>query len=452
MSALLEESAMKRDAINEFDTRQDGADLGVLRFLTCGSVDDGKSTLIGRLLFDTKTILSDTIATLEKNATKRGLSALDLSLLTDGLIAEREQGITIDVAYRYFATPRRKFIIADAPGHEQYTRNMVTAASTADVAVLLVDARKGLLPQTRRHATIATLLGVRQLIVAVNKMDLVGFDQAVFDRIDADFRAWLAGHPELRADVVSVPLSALDGDMVVERTAVDLDADAASAQRLGWYTGPTLLELLERAPSAQLDAQAPARFPVQWVCRPSQSDFRGYAGRIESGTIALGDEVVVLPGGRSSRVPRIGLGEQALASAHAGQSVMLSLEDEIDVSRGDLIALAGQDEPAALNAFSAVVCWLSAQALSGARSYVLRHTTREVKAKVTRIEARLDIQTLGFDTDAVGASIALNDIARIALKTQQPVLADRYAGNRATGSFVLIDEATNDTVAAGLIV
>jgi len=227
MSARLEENAMKRDAIDDFGTRQDDADLGVLRFLTCGSVDDGKSTLIGRLLFDTKTILSDTIATLEKNASKRGLSALDLSLLTDGLIAEREQGITIDVAYRYFATPQRKFIIADAPGHEQYTRNMVTAASTADVAVLLVDARKGLLPQTRRHATIATLLGVRQLILAVNKMDLVGFDQAVFDRIDADFRAWLAGHPELRASVVSVPLSALDGDMVVERTAVDADAEAA---------------------------------------------------------------------------------------------------------------------------------------------------------------------------------------------------------------------------------
>lgn len=444
---------MKRDAIDEFGTRQDDADLGVLRFLTCGSVDDGKSTLIGRLLFDTKTILSDTIATLEKNASKRGLSALDLSLLTDGLIAEREQGITIDVAYRYFATPQRKFIIADAPGHEQYTRNMVTAASTADVAVLLVDARKGLLPQTRRHATIATLLGVRQLILAVNKMDLVGFDQAVFDRIDADFRAWLAGHPELRANVVSVPLSALDGDMVVERTAVDLDADAQGAQRLGWYAGPTLLELLERAPSAQLDAQAPARFPVQWVCRPSQSDFRGYAGRVESGTIAFGDAVVVLPGGRSSRVTRIGLGEQALARAHAGQSVMLSLEDEIDVSRGDLIALAGKDEPAAVNAFSAVVCWLSAQPLSAARSYVLRHTTREVKAKVTSIEARLDIHTLGFDAaGAADGPIALNDIARIALKTQQPVLADRYAGNRATGSFVLIDEATNDTVAAGLIV
>jgi len=452
MSALLEESAMKRDAIDELDTRQDGADLGVLRFLTCGSVDDGKSTLIGRLLFDTKAILSDTIATLEKNATKRGLSALDLSLLTDGLIAEREQGITIDVAYRYFATPRRKFIIADAPGHEQYTRNMVTAASTADVAVLLVDARKGLLPQTRRHATIATLLGVRQLIVAVNKMDLVGFDQAVFDRIDAEFRAWLAGHPELRASVVSVPLSALDGDMVVERTAVDLETDAQGAQRLGWYTGPTLLELLERAPSAQLDDLAPARFPVQWVCRPSQSDFRGYAGRIESGTIALGDEVVVLPGGRSSRVTRIGLGEQALARAHAGQSVMLSLEDEIDVSRGDLIALAGKDAPAALNAFSAVICWLSAQPLSAARSYVLRHTTREVKAKVTSVEARLDIHTLAFEAGNPGESIALNDIARIALKTQQPVLADRYGANRATGSFVLIDEATNDTVAAGLIV
>ncbi len=345
---------------------------------------------------------------------------------------------------------------------------MVTAASTADVAVLLVDARKGLLPQTRRHATIATLLGVRQLILAVNKMDLVGFDQAVFDRIDADFRAWLAGHPELRASVVSVPLSALDGDMVVERTAVDADAEAAtggaaddasggtiagSAARLGWYLGPTLLELLERAPSAQLDAAASARFPVQWVCRPSQSDFRGYAGRIEAGSLAVGDEVVVLPAGRSSRVTRIGMGELTLDRAQAGQSVMISLADEIDVSRGDLFAVAGQALPVVRNAFSAVICWLSTQALSPARSYVLRHTTREVKAKVTAVEARLDIHTLAFDESAAAeGAIALNDIARIALKTQQPVLADRYTDSRATGSFVLIDEATNDTVAAGLIV
>jgi sulfate adenylyltransferase subunit 1 len=413
-------------------------DRGVLRFLTCGSVDDGKSTLIGRLLVDTKALLSDTLATLQKSSAKRGLASPDLSLLTDGLVAEREQGITIDVAYRYFATARRKFIIADAPGHEQYTRNMVTAASTADVAVLLVDARKGILPQTKRHATIAALLGIHQLIVAVNKMDLVGHDAARFEAIRAGFQAWLAQHPDLAVDVRYIPISALDGDNVVERSAL-----------MNWYGGPTLVELLESAPSEQLDTQAPLRLPVQWVCRPAQSDFRGYAGRIESGSLAVGDEVVVLPGGLRSRVTRIAIGEAPAAEAFAGQSVMVSLADERDVSRGDTFVRADQSAPPPRQRVAATVCWLSATPLSPARNYLLQQGTRSVKARVTAVDARLDIHALAWTPD--GAAVGLNDIARLQVRTQQPLVADAYRANRDTGSFILIDESTNDTVAAGLI-
>jgi sulfate adenylyltransferase subunit 1 len=416
----------------------EAADRGVLRFLTCGSVDDGKSTLIGRLLYDTKALLSDTLATLEKTSAKRGLSALDLSLLTDGLVAEREQGITIDVAYRYFATARRKFIIGDAPGHEQYTRNMVTAASTADVAVLLVDARKGVLPQTKRHATLATLLGIRQLIVAVNKMDLVDYARERFESIRADFETWLAGHADAAVDVRFIPISALEGDNVVERSA-----------HLAWYTGQTLVELLEDAPNEQLNTESPARLPVQWVCRPAQSDFRGYAGRLESGTLAVGDEIVVLPGGLRSRITRIALGESELARAVAGQSVMVSLADERDISRGDTIVRADQTAPPQRQQLTATLCWLSATPLSTARSYVLQHTTRSVKARLTAIDARLDIHSLAWAPD--GNAVALNDIVRVQLKTQQPLVADAYRANRDTGSFILIDEASNDTVAAGLI-
>ena len=416
----------------------DAEDRGVLRFLTCGSVDDGKSTLIGRLLYDTKALLSDTLATLEKTSAKRGLSALDLSLLTDGLVAEREQGITIDVAYRYFATARRKFIIADAPGHEQYTRNMVTAASTADVAVLLVDARKGVLAQTKRHATLATLLGIRQLIVAVNKMDLVDFARERFEAIRADFQAWIANHADATVDVRYLPLSALEGDNVVDRS-----------EQLDWYTGPTLVELLEQAPSEQLNIESAARLPVQWVCRPAQSDFRGYAGRLEAGTLAVGDDVVVLPGGLRSRVTRIAIGEAELQLAVAGQSVMVSLADERDVSRGDTIVRADESAPALRQQLGATLCWLSATPLSTARSYVLQHTTRGVKARVVAVDARLDIHSLAWGAD--GLAVGLNDIVRVQLKTQQPLVADAYRANRDTGSFILVDEATNDTVAAGLV-
>jgi sulfate adenylyltransferase subunit 1 len=412
-------------------------DRGVLRFLTCGSVDDGKSTLIGRLLFDTKALLADTLAALEKHARKRGLTALDLSLLTDGLIAEREQGITIDVAYRYCATAKRKFIIADAPGHEQYTRNMVTAASTADAAVLLLDARKGVLVQTRRHATIARLLGIRHLILAVNKMDLVDWSRDRFEAIATEFSAWLARHPELAADVHAVPLSALQGDMVVERGA-----------NLDWYRGPTLVELLEDAPATQLEVDAPLRLPVQWVCRPSQSDFRGYAGRIEAGALAVGDEIVVLPAGLRSRVARLAIGNDEVQRAFAGQSVLVSLADAIDISRGDLIARVN-DGPPARREIEATVCWLSATPLASARGYVLQHTTRAVNARVAAIDAKLDVHSLAWSSES--GPVGLNDIARVRLKLQQPIVGDGYRTRRATGSFILVDSSTNDTVAAGLI-
>jgi sulfate adenylyltransferase subunit 1 len=438
-------------------------DRGVLRFLTCGSVDDGKSTLIGRLLYDTKALLGDTLANLERNAQRRGLAAVDLALLTDGLVAEREQGITIDVAYRYFATPRRSFIIADSPGHVQYTRNMVTAASTADVAVLLVDARKGILAQTRRHATIAGLLGVGRLIVAVNKMDQVDFSAERFASIVADFRSWLERQPALHVQVDYLPLCALDGANVV-------DADP----RLAWFDGPTLIRLLEDAPTlaeraaarsgerrisqaqspsqpqSQLQSQPqalPLRLPVQWVCRPAQADFRGYAGRVEAGSIAVGDAIRVFPSGATTRVRGVTIGERTLERASAGQSVMVTLEDDIDISRGDLLC-ATADPPAASARFEAIVCWLGTQALDPRREYLLRQATRETRARVEGVRARLDVETLEWG-DAAGA--VANDIVRLRIATQNPIAADPYSRLRAIGSFILIDPATNDTVGAGMI-
>lgn len=413
-------------------------DLGVLRFLTCGSVDDGKSTLIGRLLFDTKALLSDTLAHLERNARRRGLSALDLSLLTDGLLAEREQGITIDVAYRYFATARRKFIIADSPGHVQYTRNMVTAASTADAAVLLVDARKGIVAQTRRHATIAGLLGVRHLIVAVNKMDLVGFSPARFADIVEQFRAWLDREPALHVQVDFIPLCALDGANVVDRD-----------DRLAWFDGPTLIELLERAPAHEADAQAPLRLPVQWVCRPSQSDFRGYAGRLESGTIAVGDEIIVFPSGRRSIVRSLAIGSLQCDRAVAGASVLLTLADDIDVSRGDLLTKAGEEPTRESSRFEATVCWLGTQPLEAQREYLLLQATRQTRVRIGAVASHLDIETLQWEN--ASAQVQANDIVRLQLATQAPVAADDYGRFRSIGSFILIDPASNDTVAAGMI-
>lgn len=415
-------------------------DHGLLRFLTCGSVDDGKSTLIGRLLFDTKTILADTLNAIEKTSAKRGMSAVDLSLLTDGLQAEREQGITIDVAYRYFSTGTRKYIIADAPGHEQYTRNMVTAASTANLAIILVDARKGVLTQTRRHSYLASLVGIPHLVVAVNKMDLVDYDQATFERIKADYLAFAA---KLGIkDVRFIPLSALNGDMIVDR-----------GQRLGWYDGPTLLEILESAPAAHTEKAEDFRFPVQFVCRPQDSanpdlhDYRGFMGRVESGEIAVGDAVMVLPSGRTSTVRDIQIGGISQPRAIHEQSVTLLLADEIDISRGDMIVKA-DEQPEQLKQVQATICWLSETPLSPARTYLLRHTTREVKAKVASIEHRVDVNTL---THEAATALAMNDIARVTLKLAQPVFADRYADNRATGAFIVIDESTNNTVGAGMI-
>ena len=418
-------------------------DNGLLRFLTCGSVDDGKSTLIGRLLFDTKAILADTLHAIANTSEKRGLETVDLSLLTDGLQAEREQGITIDVAYRYFSTGRRKYIIADAPGHEQYTRNMVTAASTADLAIILIDARKGVLTQTRRHSYLAHLLDIPHLVVAVNKMDLVDYDQATYERIRADYLefAALLGI----GDVRFIPLSALNGDMLVER-----------GERLDWYTGPTLLDVLENAPTAHAGRDEGFRFPVQYVCRPHASadrklhDFRGFMGRVASGEIAAGEEVTVLPSGQRSRIKDIQLGGRSLATARAEQSVTLLLEDEIDISRGDMVVRAADSNAQALavRRIDAMLCWLSGTPLDPQRKYVIRQTTRETKAVLSGIGYRVDINSL----ERVAAErLAMNDIARVGFKLAQPLCVDRYADNRGTGAFIVIDEATNNTVGAGMI-
>jgi sulfate adenylyltransferase subunit 1 len=439
--------------IPEFESH---ADNGLLRFLTCGSVDDGKSTLIGRLRYDTKAILADTLHAIEKTSSRRGLEAVDLSLLTDGLQAEREQGITIDVAYRYFTTGTRKYIIADAPGHEQYTRNMVTAASTADLAIILIDARKGVLTQTRRHSTIAHLLGIPHLVVAVNKMDLVDYDQATFERIRADYLAFAAelGIGEVRF----LPLSALTGDMLVER-----------GENLGWYAGPTLLEILETARAAHAAHNEAFRFPVQYVCRPHQSadpklhDYRGFMGRVESGSIARGDEIVVLPSGQRSRIKDIQLGGVPLPAAQAEQSVTLLLEDEIDISRGDMI-VRGDDEKLCPGAsasgtvstrtalvtrrIEAMLCWLSESPLDAGRKYVIRQTTRDARALLDGIAYRLDINSL---QQVPAEGLGMNDIARVAFKLAQPLVVDRYAENRATGAFIVIDESSNNTVGAGMI-
>jgi len=415
-------------------------DHGLLRFLTCGSVDDGKSTLIGRLLYDSKTILADTLSAIAKTSQKRGLESVDLSLLTDGLQAEREQGITIDVAYRYFSTGTRKYIIADAPGHEQYTRNMVTAASTANLAVILVDARKGVLTQTRRHSILAHLVGIPHLIVAINKMDLVGYSQDVFRKIMDDYLAFAAKRGI--EDVHFIPLSALNGDMVVERGAA-----------LDWYQGPTLLEILENAPLAHSEHGEPFRFPVQYVCRPQDSanpalhDYRGFMGRVESGAVRAGDAVTVLPSGLSTTVKAVQLGGVDIDAAATEQSVTLLLGDEIDVSRGDMIA-ARDALPAAKKELEAIVCWFSETPLDRARTYLIRHTAREVKAKLTAIVHKLDVNTL---ERLPAEKLTMNDIARVQFKLAQPVFADPYADNRATGAFIVIDESNNNTVGAGMI-
>ncbi|MGH8742802.1 MAG: sulfate adenylyltransferase subunit CysN [Burkholderiales bacterium] len=414
-------------------------DIELLRFITAGSVDDGKSTLIGRLLYDSKSIFEDQLAAIENTTRRKGREGVDLSLLTDGLLAEREQGITIDVAYRYFTTHRRKFIIADTPGHEQYTRNMVTGASTANLAVILIDARNGVLTQSRRHAYIASLVGIPHLVVAVNKMDLVGYSQDVFNAIKSDFSAFAAGlnlH-----DVQYVPISALHGDMVVER-----------GENLGWYDGVPILELLETIEIASDINSQDFRYPVQWVCRPADpafQDFRGYMGRIESGEIRVGDPVTVLPSGLTSKVKEIATHGARHEWAYAPQSITLKIEDHIDISRGDMLAKS-DNLPQTTREFDAMLCWLSEQPLDRRRKYFVKHAAKTVKGLISQLDYRMDVNTL----ERVGAieELRMNEIGRAKLKVQQPLMWDAYDRNRATGSFILIDEATHNTVAAGMMV
>ncbi|MDQ7990466.1 MAG: GTP-binding protein [Candidatus Dactylopiibacterium sp.] len=418
-------------------------DTGLLRFMTCGSVDDGKSTLIGRLLYDTKAILVDTLSAIEKTSRKRGMEAVDLSLLTDGLQAEREQGITIDVAYRYFSTGTRKYIIADAPGHEQYTRNMVTAASTANLAIILIDARRGVLTQTRRHSYLAHLVNIPHIVVAVNKMDLIDHDPARFDAIVAEYKGFVEkmGLFGEGRDIRFIPMSALNGDNIVERS-----------EAMDWYQGPTLLELLERVPAGHGRTEA-FRFPVQFVCRPQDSanpelhDYRGFQGRIESGTVRAGDLLTALPNGRESRVKAVQIGGVAVAEGVPEQSVTILLEDEIDISRGDMLVKAAE-APRQQKEIEAMLCWLSETPLSPARTYLIRHTTRTTKAKLTGVAFKVDVNSQAH-VDAT--QLGMNDIARVGFKLAQPVFADAYAENRATGAFIVIDESNNNTVGAGML-
>jgi len=410
----------------------------LLRFATAGSVDDGKSTLIGRLLFDTKSILEDQMASVEAASVNRGYEYTNLALLTDGLRAEREQGITIDVAYRYFSTPRRSFVIADTPGHVQYTRNMVTGASTADLAIVLVDARKGLLEQSRRHAFIANLLRVPHLVVAVNKMDLVDWDADVFWAIVDDFRDFAA-----RLDVTDVsfiPVSALLGDNVVE-----------PSPNMAWFKGVPLLQHLEDVHIASDRNLIDVRFPVQYVIRPHSAahhDYRGYAGTVSGGVLKPGDEVVVLPSGLRTRVAGIDTYDGAVEEAFAGMSVIIRLADDLDVSRGDMICRPG-NHPTVGQDVEAMVCWLSDRPLTPGTKFAIKHTTRWCRGLVRELRYRLDVNTL--HSDEAATSLNLNEIGRVSLRMTAPLFYDGYRRNRTTGSFILVDEATNATVGAGMI-
>ncbi len=410
----------------------------LLRLATAGSVDDGKSTLIGRLLYDSKQIYADQLEQVMETSARRGDGYLNLALLTDGLRAEREQGITIDVAYRYFQTPRRKFIIADTPGHEQYTRNMVTGASTADLSVVLVDARKGVSEQTRRHAYIASLLRIPHVVVCVNKMDLVEYDEAVFDRIVEDLTDW-AARLDI-ADIAFIPISALLGDNVVERS-----------KEMPWYGGAPLLYHLERVVIAPDRNLADVRFPVQWVIRPMSDehhDYRGYAGQVAGGVVAPDDEVVVLPAGRRTRIVGVDSYSGQLDAAFPTMSVTLRLADHIDVSRGDMI-VGPEDHPVTANELDAMICWMGERPLRSGGRYAVKHTTRSARAIIKDLEYRVDVNTLEhLPTE----QLELNEIGRVLLRSSAPLMVDRYRRNRATGSFILIDEATNDTVGAGMIV
>ncbi len=410
----------------------------ILRIATAGSVDDGKSTLIGRLLYDSKSLFSDQLESVEGVSKQRGYDYVDLSLLTDGLRAEREQGITIDVAYRYMQTPRRKLVIADTPGHPQYTRNMVTGASTANAALILIDVRKGVSEQSRRHAFLAQLLGVPHLIICVNKMDLVDWSEDAFEAVRAEFTGFAQ---RLRVpDITFIPLSALTGDNVVD-----------APQSMPWYSGSTLMNHLENLYVASDRNLIDVRFPVQYVIRPHQvdlHDYRGYAGTMASGVLRRGDRVVVLPSGFESTVAAIDTADGELDEAAPPRSVVVRLEDQIDISRGDMI-VRPHNQPRLTQEIEAMVCWMDdASTLAPGHSYAIKHTSRWARAKVRNIEYRIDVNTLHRE-DA--EELALNDIGRIALRTTTPLFVDNYQENRATGSFILVDEASNRTVAAGMI-
>ncbi len=419
--------------------------LDLLRFTTAGSVDDGKSTLIGRLLYDSKQVFEDQLAHVAQASERRGgEGTLDLALLTDGLRAEREQGITIDVAYRYFATAKRRFIIADCPGHRQYTRNMVTGASTADVAVVLIDARRGVLEQSKRHAFISALLGIPQMVVAINKMDLVDYSQARYEELVEEFEAFArklrGGKNPRRTETSYIPMSALNGDNVVERSRL-----------MPWYDGPVLLDLLEQVEVAyDHPDDKPARFPVQWVIRPAngEGDYRGYSGQLASGALRLGDEVAVLPSGARTRIAGIDTYDGELEEAMAPMSLTLRLEDELDVSRGELICHP-DEAPVVARELQADICWMTDELLRPGSRYVIKQTSHSATAVIDAIDDMVDVHTL--ERMAAPQELGLNDIGRVRLRTSAPLVFDPYTSNRRTGSFILIDESSNGTVGAGMI-
>lgn len=414
-------------------------DMDLLRFTTAGSVDDGKSTLIGRLLYDSKSIFEDQMEAIEKASQKKGEEHVNLALLTDGLRAEREQGITIDVAYRYFATPKRKFIIADTPGHIQYTRNMVTGASTANLAIILVDARKGIVEQTRRHSFIASLLQIPHIVYCINKMDLVEYKEEVFQQIKSDLEDFSA-KLEVK-DINYIPISALNGDNVVDRSS-----------NMNWYDGSTLMYLLENVHISGDYNHIDARFPVQYVVRPMSTefhDFRGYAGRINSGVIRKGDEITVLPSGFESRIKSIHIMDKEVDEAFAPMSVVLTLEDEIDISRGDMI-VRKNNIPEQSQDVEAMVCWFNEKPMQPNGKYSIKHTTKDVRSMVKEIKYKMDINTLHRNED--DKQVKMNDIARVSIRTTAPLFFDKYHRNRYTGSFILIDEGSNETVGAGMII
>jgi sulfate adenylyltransferase subunit 1 len=414
-------------------------DMELLRFTTAGSVDDGKSTLIGRLLYDSKAIFEDQMELLEETSRQRGEEGVNLALLTDGLRSEREQGITIDVAYRYFATPKRKFIIADTPGHIQYTRNMVTGASTANLALLLVDARHGIIEQTKRHAFIASLLQIPHIAVCVNKMDLVDYSQEAFEKIKADFEDF-ASKLEIK-DVRFIPISALNGDNVVDRS-----------ENMDWYEGSTLMHLLENIHIGSDQNHVDCRFPVQFVVRPQSKehpDYRGYAGRIEGGVFKPGDDVTVLPSGFTSKIKSIDTFDGEVAEAFSPMSVCMTLTDNIDISRGDML-VRENNKPTIDQDIDVMICWMNEKKMIPKGKYTIRHTSQTARCIIKEVKYKMDINTLHRMEDE--KEIGLNDIGRITIRTTKPLFFDSYRRNRNTGSIILVDEATNETVAAGMVI